>query len=304
MRHETTEKINCVILNYNDVDTTISLVKSIYGYSCFHHIVVVDNASTDSSMEGLLQLKDDKVTVIASECNGGYGAGNNLGVHYSIRKDKADYVVIANPDTRFSEVCILEMAGILTRHNEVGVVAAAMEDAVYGKQRNGWRLHGFWGELLSMGPVSRRLFRRFLEYPLCHFQGKKAAYVDGVHGSMLMVRGKAFEACDGYDSNIFLYQEEAVLARRMKMAGYRTVLLADQSYRHEHSVSIGKTYRSQMARQRLRHESVMYYFKQYLHINRLQVLAAKCWFVGIMLEIFLKSALGTFVKCIGTKIKR
>lgn len=286
------QRINCVILNYNDAETTEKLVKQISGYACLNQVVVVDNASTDDSLARLEALKTHKVTVIPAKCNGGYGAGNNLGVEYSLQISDADFVIIANPDTMFSEACIREMAGILSRHQDVGVVAAAMEDAAYGNQRNGWRLHGFWGELLSMGPVSRRLFRRFLEYPESYFEGKKAVYVDVVHGSMLMVSGEAFAVCGGYDSHIFLYQEEAVLAWRMREAGYRTVLLLNQSYRHEHSVSISKTYEGQMERQRLRQESAMYYFRHYLNINPVEAWIARCWFKGIETEILLYNWIG------------
>ena len=39
------ESTACVILNYNDADTTISLVKKIEDYKNIEHIVVVDNLS-------------------------------------------------------------------------------------------------------------------------------------------------------------------------------------------------------------------------------------------------------------------
>lgn len=285
------KKINCVILNYNDAETTEKLVKNICGYDCLHQIVVVDNASTDDSLVRLKLLEDSKVIVISAESNGGYGAGNNLGAEYSFQKSGADHIIIANPDTMFTESCVKEMSRVLGRHSDVGVIAASMEDAAYGTQRNGWPLQGFMGALLSMGPVSRRLFRRWLTYPESYFKDKKAVYVGGVHGSMLMIERGAFIDCGGYDEKIFLYQEEAVLATRMKKAGYRTVLLLNQNYQHEHSASIGKTYQGQMERQKLRHDSVMYYFKEYLHLNPVQEVFARCWFSVILLEIYLAGIL-------------
>lgn len=151
--------------------------------------------------------------------------------------------------------------------------------------KNGWRLHGFWGELFSMGPVSRRIFKKSLTYPESRFKGKKAAYVDVVHGSMLMVDGRKFLDAGGYDEGIFLYQEEAVLASRLKSRGYKTVLLLNQYYRHEHSASISKSYQGQMERQKLRNASVLYYLKQYCGIGPVREWIAKIWFAGILLEI-------------------
>ena len=45
--------VTCVILNYNDAPTTINLVQSIKNYSLLNFIVVVDNCSTDDSIESI-----------------------------------------------------------------------------------------------------------------------------------------------------------------------------------------------------------------------------------------------------------
>lgn len=114
---------------------------------------------------------------------------------------------------------------------------------------------------------------------------KRAVYVDVVHGSMLMVSGRAFLECGGYDEGIFLYQEEMVLADRMKALGYRTVLLLTEHYRHDHSVSISKSFHQELERQRIREQSTLYYMRHYLSVNRFQEWAARLWFWGIRMEV-------------------
>lgn len=275
-----------MVLNYNDADTVLGLVDEICGYRSLHKVVIVDNASTDDSWGKLSVLQSSKVEVIRAEKNGGYGAGNNIGVRYCVEEDGADYVLIANPDVKFSETCVRALAGILKRHLELAVSAALMEDKTFGEMKNGWKLHGFWGELFAMGPICRRVFQKFLKYPEKYFEGKKAVYVDAVHGSMLMVDGKKFLEVGGYDEEIFLYQEEAVLASRLKEQGYRTVLLLNQTYRHEHSVSISKSFQGQRERQKLRNASVLYYLKQYHEIGKWKEWIAKLWFEVILLEIW------------------
>lgn len=280
-------KINCVILNYNDVNTTMGLVREICGYQTLDRIVVVDNASTDDSWEKLTALGGEleNVDVLRAENNGGYSAGNNLGVRYAVDVNGAGHVLIANPDVHVSESCVEALSRLLGRHQELAAVTALMEDKSFGNVKNGWKIHGFWGELFSMGPVSRRLFKKFLNYPETYFEGKKAVYVDAVHGSMLMVDGRKFLDAGGYDEGIFLYQEETVLASRLKKLGYKTVLLLNQSYRHEHSVSISKSFKGQIERQKLRNDSVLYYLKHYHAIGPVKELIAKLWFQGILLEI-------------------
>ena len=143
-----------------------------------------------------------------------------------------------------------------------------------------------------MGPICRRLFKNRLNYPENYFEDKKAVYVDAVHGSMLMVDGKKFLEAGGYDEGIFLYQEETVLARRFEKLGYRSVLVLTQKYRHEHSVSISKSFKGQMDRQKLRNESVLYYMKNYLGIGPVREMIAKLWFAVILLEIRVAGMLG------------
>lgn len=280
-------KLGCVILNYRDADRVLGLVSQICGYSTLSDIILVDNASGDGSFEKLEEAAGclEKVHVIQAAKNGGYGAGNNLGIRYGAEQCGDTHVVIANPDVEFSEDCLKKLVQVFAHHPDVAAAAASIEDARLGCWRNGWPLRGFVGELLSMGPVSRRLFRCFLEYPDSRFCGRKAAFVDALHGSMLMVDAEKFLECGGYDEGLFLYQEEAVLGWRLKTGGYRSVLLLNCSYRHEHSASIGKAFQGQMERQRLREKSVLYYMKEYLFINLVQEAIAKLWFGVIRLEI-------------------
>lgn len=109
-------------------------------------------------------------------------------------------------------------------------------------------------------------------------------WVDEVHGSMLMVDATAFWSA-AVMMKVFFRQEEMVLARRMREAGKRTVLLLTESYYHEHSTTIGKSYQKELERQKLREQSVLYYMEKYLHINCLQEWIARLWFGGIRMEV-------------------
>lgn len=290
-------QLSCVILNYNDAETTEKLVMQIADYDVLHQIIVVDNASTDDSLERLRKLESDanasqscKVRVISADHNGGYGSGNNLGVRCGAEQG-ATHVLIANPDVVFSEQSLKAMLAVFARHPEVGIVTTRIRDARFPDLKNGWPLRSFTRELFSMGPVSRLLGKTF-DYPDSCFAGRSAVYVGAVHGSMLMVDTEKFLEAGGYDEGIFLYEEEQVLGRRMQNAGYRSVLLLNQHYDHEHSASISKSFSDAMKRQRLREESTLYYMKHYLHISPLQEQIAKLWFAGIRLEMQVAKLVG------------
>lgn len=299
--------ISCVILNYNDAATVEKLVRKICHYTVFRYIVLVDNCSSDNSLTDLKKLaeelnqklekefsqKSKKIIILSAKKNGGYGAGNNIGIRYSYDILHMDYVLIANPDVDFSEQLIVKLCRMFKHHPKLGTASACMNDPVFGRQRNGWPLFGFWHELARCGPLCRRIFKPFLEYPERYFRGKKAVYVDAVHGSLLMVDAKKMMECGGYDEGLFLYQEEAVLGCRMKNAGYRTALLLTDSYNHLHSTSISHTYHNAWERQKLRNKSCMYYYKKYLKINPMQKISAAVFFEIIHLEIwFCRKILG------------
>ena len=292
-------RLSCVILNYNDAETTEKLVRLIADYECLHQIIVVDNASTDDSLERLKQLEGQencsqtkKIKILIAQKNGGYGSGNNTGVRYAVEKGGATHVLIANPDVVFSEQSLKAMLAVFARHPEVGIVTTRIRDARFPNLKNGWPLRSFMRELLSMGPVSRRLLGKTFNYPDSCFAGRSAVYVGAVHGSMLMVDTEKFLEAGGYDEGIFLYEEEQVLGRRMQNAGYRSVLLLNQHYDHEHSTSISKSFSDAMKRQRLREKSTLYYMRHYLHISPLQEQIAKLWFAGIRMEMQVAKLVG------------
>ncbi len=70
--------VGIVILNYNDSETTVKLLDMIKEYKILESIVVVDNNSTDNSYEVLKKFENNKIKVIKSKINKGYGYGNNI----------------------------------------------------------------------------------------------------------------------------------------------------------------------------------------------------------------------------------
>lgn len=65
--------VGCVVLNYNDSKTTIELINRIGKMTSIDVIVIVDNNSTDDSFSVLKQYASEKIHVIQSDKNGGYG---------------------------------------------------------------------------------------------------------------------------------------------------------------------------------------------------------------------------------------
>ncbi|KEZ91541.1 hypothetical protein IO98_02350 [Lacrimispora celerecrescens] len=281
--------ISCIILNYNDPETTISLVNSIVNYEILDTIVIVDNCSTDDSVSRLQALAGGKVHVISTEKNGGYGYGNNHGIRYAHGILHASHVLIANPDVKVTEECIQAMKDSFLKISRLGIAAAVTRDGTGEVTLSSWRLNGLLGDLLDTGLITRRIFAHWLnDRPELKADSEKEryVYVDAVLGSLFMADMNALMECGLYDEEVFLYYEEKILGFQMKKKGYGTILLLNQSYIHLHSVSINKNVKSILKKQAILHKSKLHYYKNYLGINRFQECLVRAFLAFLMAEIW------------------
>ena len=253
---------SCVILNYNDAETTINLVNKIQAYTCLRHIIVVDNCSSDDSWDALNAIRGyDKVVTINTVKNGGYGYGNNYGVRYAFDILKEKNVLIVNPDVEFSEQCLRECIYALNRSPDRGVISPVQLDIHGNRVRQyAWNLDSGLRTILPSEFVMRHTL-----FPLPHADAdfsKAEVPVDCVPGSFLLVDAEKFLQVGGYHEEMFLYYEEMMLGSRMKKAGWKTVLLPQQSYLHMHSISVSKSIPKVVNQRRIRHESLLVYLKE------------------------------------------
>lgn len=93
------EKIGIVLVNYNGFKDTVECIESINRIDDIdYEIIVVDNASTDSSYEKLKNANFLNCTVIEAEHNLGFSAGNNIGIKYA-KEIGCNYILLLNNDT-------------------------------------------------------------------------------------------------------------------------------------------------------------------------------------------------------------
>lgn len=96
-------KVSFVILNYNTAAECIDCVasvKKLYNNDFRLNIVIVDNNSTDDSINVINStFSDDKnVKLLIQEENKGFSSGNNKGYSYAVRTYDPDFVVVINSD--------------------------------------------------------------------------------------------------------------------------------------------------------------------------------------------------------------
>ena len=283
--------VSCVILNYNDAETTLNLVSSIKGCSLIDHIVIVDNCSTDDSWESLSCQNAGKVHVVKSPRNGGYGFGNNVGLRYSADVLHVDYSIVANPDVLFDENCVRKFIQTLQEDPSVAVVSA--------KQSNSpdcaWKDCSILQYILATS-LFFEVWLKIRSYPKNYFIGKDSVPVFAVPGSLLMVDLKKMLQYGMYDEDFFLYYEEFVLAQKFANAGLKTILRLDCSYVHNHHVSISKAYNRWSQQHAILLNSAELFLKKYKKAGILQMFFARIWFVYTKIEFLLYDVYKSFCK--------
>ena len=110
-----------VVLNWNGLTDTLVCLESLRRLDCAgHRVVVVDNGSTDGSVEALRRENlPPTLDIIETGRNLGYAGGNNLGIRHALDRG-ADFIFLLNNDTTVDPRLLDELVDAAERHPEVG----------------------------------------------------------------------------------------------------------------------------------------------------------------------------------------
>ncbi|WP_022767908.1 glycosyltransferase [Butyrivibrio sp. NC2007] len=228
-------KLAIIVLNYNKYEDTVQCVRQLLISQKTVYVVVVDNASTNDSYNILRSEFHDaeNVSVIRNDTNAGYAAGNNFGFRYAIEKyPEINYVGIMNPDTLVTEENVFEkVMDKASLFEDVAVISPVLiSHGVYDINHSYWDIPTY-KEMIKRGFIKYRTRKMS---PLIVLP-EKCAYVDVVHGSLLLIKVEALLKIDYLDEGTFLYGEENILALRLKQAGYREMIDLEHFFQHNHA---------------------------------------------------------------------
>ncbi len=272
--------VSCIIVNFNDSIRTLSLLNLIKDYESLDYLIVVDNCSTDNSFDNLSKFNNPKYHLIKASHNGGYGFGNNVGA-LKAKSLGSKYILIANPDVLFDDVCVKNLHTIITQNPYCGVVGA--KETHLGV--SGWKYTSALHDVLSASLFFNKLLKKRY-YPQDYFTGKGYVKVDLVPGCLLLVDLGKFIQVGMYDESIFLYEEEKILYKKMIECGFVSLVDLDSSYKHMHKESHSVDICSIIRGKKRLLSSRVKFLKKYRHLNTVQMFFSKIFFLGTILEMF------------------
>lgn len=219
--------VTAVIINWNGKELALRLLESLekVNYSNLK-IIVVDNASSDGSIEAIGE-KRPKVEVIENSRNMGYCAAVNQGISRSVELG-ANYTWVLNNDVVVYEDTLMKLVEAIESDDKV----AAVGPLVYDLDNPDTLAHPGYSVSLWTGIMRKRWDKR----------GADAAYeVDSAFGCSNLVRTSAVVEVGGYDERFNVYFDETDLNARLKKAGHKVLVVPGAKVLHEESATMNRT---------------------------------------------------------------
>lgn len=235
--------LSIIIINYNTKKITKdcigSVVKNTRGIE--YEIIVVDNASTDGSVEVLEKLEKmiSNLKLIKNRQNKGFGPGNNQGIKVS----KGEFVLLLNTDTVIHDNTLSEMVAFTRKNKRVGVATCALKNPDGSLQGTGGYFPNLfrvfaWMFFLDDIPLLDTLIKPFHpvhgQSPFYKGTGqfRRRREQDWVTGAFLLTRKEVIDEIGPFDEDYFMYTEEVDFCFRVKEKGWKVWYLPDWSITH------------------------------------------------------------------------
>ena len=219
--------IDIIIINWNSAHQLAECLEAVASSSQdefkLGKVIIVDNASTDRSLDNLDRLGLPLQTIENSQ-NRGFGAACNQGAANS----DADYLLFLNPDTRVAQDAIDRATSFIkTSAQKVGVVGIQLVDERGKIQRSCARFPSptnLWCSILGID----KLFKtKLTSYMMTEWDHQNTQKVDHVMGAFYLIDSKLFKELAGFDESFFVYFEDLDLSYRVHQKGWSSYYLAD-----------------------------------------------------------------------------
>jgi GT2 family glycosyltransferase len=197
-----------VIPNWNGAKNLPDCLNSLLTQSLPTHIIVVDNGSTDASLD-LLNSKYPEVEVLALKKNIGFAGGVNAGIKKGVAEG-AEYVALLNNDAVAHKDWVRHLVKFLDENREAGIVTSKIVDQHNKHIDSTGDIYTIWGLPFPRGrgePISDRY--------------DNDTWVFGASGGASIYRVKMLDKIGLFDSYFFAYYEDVDISFRAQLAGWK-----------------------------------------------------------------------------------
>jgi GT2 family glycosyltransferase len=219
------DSVLVIVLNYNKREMVLQCLDSLchqHYEPC--HVVVVDNASSDGSVEAIRAVWPE-IDLLCNESNLGAIAGRNAGVSYARQKYTFDYILFLDDDAEVTPDAVGKLVAALKADPDTGIVC-------------GKTYLSFDGDILMSAGIRERFY-----FALCYDRGAgepdcgqydEECYVEACGAFAFMIRAELFAELEGFDPVFSPYGwEEVDLCLRARRLGARTRYVPRAKFCHK-----------------------------------------------------------------------
>ena len=216
-------RFSIILVSYNTSCLTENCLGSLASHIDLNsvEVIVVDNASSDDSVE-MIRQKFPFVKLIINDRNLGFSKANNIGIRHS----NGEHILLLNTDTLIIEDFVSPVLAYLREAENVGVLGCRVLNQDRSLQYTCWKAPSFFtGLSFYTLEIIKNIFNplsywRYMKY----WDHMSVREVDCVSGCFMWIRRSVVDLLGGLDENMFMFYEDSEFCIRVReQSDYRVV---------------------------------------------------------------------------------
>ena len=219
-----------IIVNYNTKDLTLDCIDSVLGEgsSLKKEIIVVDNGSTDGSIDSLEKLqKNEIIQLIKNNENIGFAKANNQGIKIA----KAQYILLLNSDTKVKKHAIEKLVAFAQKDESLGSVGSKLLNPDGTVQASAFPLPTITRAIKQYWFGEKGLLDKYAP------KGIKPVEVEVLVMAAFLITPEAIKKVGLLNEKYFMYFEDFDYCRAILNAGLKIYYLPTSEVIHYHGAS-------------------------------------------------------------------
>lgn len=231
-------KLTFIIVTWNNNNTIIECLDSIYKNCKEFEVVIVDNNSTDETINLIKEKRYKNCNLIVLEENVGFAKGNNIG----LEQVKTEYICYLNPDTILLEDIIIPSIKVLDDNKNIGLVGCKLlnlDKTLQSSTFNFINAKQVFFEAFKIGKFMPNFIKE--KYFPNDSKAKKDKFVDWVIGAEMILKTDDAKLIGGFSTEYYMYVEDMDLCKKIEKAlNKKTYYLSNTELIHIGGVSESK----------------------------------------------------------------
>jgi len=276
-----TVDLSITIVNYNTRDLLEQCLNSIITGTAgiTYEIIVVDNASTDKSIE-MMKTKYPQVKIITNNTNLFFTKAHNQALKIS----NGRYLMILNSDTFILDNAFQKLVDFMDKHSKAGACGPKIFNAGMTLQHSSDRMPTFLYGLFDVLFINTLFPNNPIRKHRIHadWDRNSLQQVDSVAGCCVLVRKEVTEKVGLLDEGFLIYWEEIDWCTRIVQSGWKIYYIPESQIVHYWQVAMDKHGRGK--KERIFNNSFLYYYRKHYGLIAWIILAAilRLWKVPVL----------------------